>query len=161
MRLIASIWSGVRLRWLLLVGFILGVLGIGWLIGATNLPGAWYASLQKPSFNPPNWIFGPTWSVLYVMIAIAGWRTYLKSANGAAFKLWVCQMALNFAWSPTVFSVHSLGAGLLIILAMLFLILTFTVIQWRSDRVSALLFIPYGTWVGFASILNSSLYRLN
>jgi tryptophan-rich sensory protein len=51
------------------------VVGIGWAIGATNLPGAWYAGLQKPTFNPPNWVFAPTWTVLYVMIAVAGWRT--------------------------------------------------------------------------------------
>src|SRR5690349_23141603 len=93
--------------------FLVLVVSLGWLIGATNLPGAWYASLNKPSFNPPNWIFGPTWTVLYIMIAIAGWRTWLQEApRGLAMQLWFAQMALNFAWSPVVFTLHSLAAGL-------------------------------------------------
>jgi benzodiazapine receptor len=158
---IKVVQPGNTMHRLLLAGFILGVLGIGWAIGATNMPGAWYASLQKPSFNPPNWIFAPTWTVLYVLIAVVGWRTYLRRAEGTALKAWVGQMLLNLAWSPTVFTFHSLGAGLAVILGMLLLILTFIVLQWGRDRTSALLFVPYASWVAFASLLNYSLYRLN
>ena len=70
-----------------LLVFIGLVLGLGWAIGATNLPGARYAGLQKPPFNPPNWVFPITWTVLYVMIAIAGWRTYVLDAKGLAMQL--------------------------------------------------------------------------
>ena len=141
--------------------FLIGVVGTGWLIGATNLPGAWYAALHKPSFNPPNWIFAPVWTAIYVLIAIAGWRTWRQEMNGFALQLWFAQMLLNFAWSPAVFRVHQLALGLAIILTMLILIVTFIAMQWRENRPAALLFIPYGLWVSFAALLNYSLYRLN
>ena len=141
--------------------FIVLVVGTGWLIGGTNLPGTWYANLQKPSFNPPNWIFGPTWTVLYVMIAVAGWKAYLQEMNGFAMQLWLGQMLLNFLWSPIVFTLQHLALGLAVILTMLLVIVTFIVVQWRPNRTAALLFIPYAAWVAFASLLNYSLYRLN
>jgi tryptophan-rich sensory protein len=145
-----------------LIFFILLVVGLGWLMGAINRPGAWYASLAKPSFNPPGWVFGPTWTVLYVMIAVAGWRTYLREKTTALpMQLWFAQMALNFMWSPVVFTLHSLAFGLAIILTMLALIVSFIAVQWRDDKVAASLFVPYAAWVAFASILNFSLYRLN
>lgn len=145
-----------------LVLFIILVVGIGWLIGATNLPGAWYASLNKPFFNPPNWIFGPTWTVLYVMIALAGWRTYLQQTPPALpMQLWLMQMVLNFMWSPVVFKLHSLAAGLAIILTLLAVIVGFIWVQAAENRWAALLFVPYAAWVAFASLLNYSLYRLN
>ena len=145
-----------------LILFIVLVVGLGWLMGASNLPGAWYAGLQKPSFNPPNWIFGPTWTVLYLMIAVAGWRTYLQDkVTALPMQFWFAQMALNFMWSPTVFTLHSLAVGLVIILMMLAFIVGFVFVQWRENRIAALLFIPYAAWVAFASMLNYSLYRLN
>ena len=76
-------------------------------------------------------------------------------------QLWFAQMALNFTWSPTVFTLHSLAFGLAIILMMLALIVGFIAVQWRDNRIAALLFIPYAAWVAFASLLNYSLYRLN
>lgn len=145
-----------------LVVFIVLVVGIGLLIGATNTPGAWYAGLNKPSFNPPNWIFGPTWTVLYVMIAVAGWRTYLqKTPAPLPMQLWFAQMALNFMWSPVVFTLHSLVAGFAIILTMLAVIVGFIWVQAAENRPAALLFIPYAAWVAFATALNYFLYRLN
>src|SRR5579872_1709611 len=141
--------------------FLVAVVGVGWLIGATNLPGAWYAGLKKPSFNPPNWVFAPTWSLLYVMIAIAGWCTYLQEINGLALQVWLGQMALNFLWSPIVFRLHNLAMGLSVILLLLGLILLFIVLQWQANRLAGLLFFPYAAWVAFASLLNFSLYRLN
>jgi translocator protein len=142
--------------------FIILVVGIGWLIGATNLPGAWYAGLNKPSFNPPNWVFAPTWTLLYVMIAIAGWRTYLReSPTALPMQLWFGQMALNFVWSPVVFTLHNLAAGLAIILMLLAAIVGFIWVQASINRGAAVLFLPYAAWVAFAAVLNYSLYRLN
>src|ERR1043165_5932649 len=127
-----------------LVFFIVLVVGIGWLIGATNLPGEWYAGLNKASFNPPNWIFVPVWTVIYVLIAIAGWRTYLQETPPALpMQLWCVQMALNFIWSPVVFTLHSLGLGLAIILALLGIIVAFIAVQATENRSAALLFVPY------------------
>ena len=145
-----------------LVLFILLVVGLGLLMGATSLPGAWYAGLQKPPYNPPNWIFGPTWTLLYVMIAVAGWRTYLQDkVTAQPMQFWFAQMALNFMWSPVVFTLHSLAFGLTIILMMLALIVGFIAVQWRDNKTAALLFVPYAAWVAFASLINHSLYRLN
>ena len=142
--------------------FILLVVGIGWTIGATNLPGAWYAGLQKPPFNPPNLVFAPTWTVLYVMIAVAGWRTYLQEETTALpMQLWLAQMILNFLWSPVFFTLHHMTFALAIILTLLAVIVGFIWVQWDENRVAAVLFIPYAVWVAFASLLNYSIYRLN
>ena len=114
-----------RNRYPALACFLLLVVGGGWLIGATNLPGSWYAGLAKPSFNPPNWIFGPVWTVLYVLIAIAGWRTFTRNPRGLGMALWVAQLLVNFCWSPVMFTLHAIGAALAIISLMLILILGF------------------------------------
>lgn len=79
-----------------LVVFLLLVLGGGLLIGYATLPGAWYASLVKPPFNPPNWVFGPVWSLLYILIAIAGWRTWRLQPGSGAMRAWAAQLVLNF-----------------------------------------------------------------
>jgi tryptophan-rich sensory protein len=142
--------------------FILLVVGIGLAIGATHLPGPWYAGLKKPPFNPPNWIFAPTWTALYVMIAVAGWRTYLREdAKAPPMQLWLAQMILNFIWTPVFFTLHYMALALAIILTLLAVIVSFVWLQWRENRLAATLFIPYAAWVAFASLLNYSIYRLN
>ena len=142
--------------------FILLVVGIGWAIGTVSLPGAWYAGLQKPPFNPPNWVFAPTWTILYVMIAIAGWRTYLQAdATSLPMQLWLVQMILNFVWSPVFFTLHHIAFALAIILTLFAVIVGFIWVQWSENRLVAALFIPYAAWVAFASLLNYSIYRLN
>jgi tryptophan-rich sensory protein len=141
--------------------FLAVVIGVGALIGASTAPGAWYEQLDKPPFNPPNWLFGPVWFVLYVLIAIAGWRTFLSEPRGLGMKLWVGQMLVNWAWSPTWFSLNLLWPAFAIISVMLVLIVLFIANRWPRDRVSALLFLPYAAWVGFAALLNLSIAILN
>jgi benzodiazapine receptor len=148
-------------NWLMLGLFILVVVGVGGLIGTQSIPGPWYEGLTKPPFNPPNWIFGPVWTTLYVLIAIAGWRTFSREGTGTARGLWVGQMLLNWAWSPVWFNLQMLWPAFAIIVVMLVLILAFIVERWRNDRVAALLFVPYAAWVGFASLLNLSIAVLN
>lgn len=154
------VWGKMNRRQSLII-FLVAVVGIGWLIGATSLPGEWYAGLAKPSFNPPNWVFAPVWTILYILIAVAGWRSYLQEQNGLALQLWLAQMLLNFLWSPVVFRLHQLALGLAVIVTMLFVTVTFIVLQWRENRLAAVLFFPYAAWVSFAALLNFSLYRLN
>jgi translocator protein len=149
------------LKYLPLALFILLVVGGGSLIGATNTPGPWYEALAKPPFNPPNWIFGPVWSILYVMIAVAGWRIWRMKQTGGAMAVWWLQLGLNFLWSPVFFTVQSIGGALVVVLAMLASILAFIVLAWNRDRLSALLFIPYAAWVSFATLLNASILYLN
>ncbi len=141
--------------------FVALVVGVGAVIGVSASPDAWYASLEKPPFNPPNWLFAPVWFTLYVLIGIAGARTYLRQGFGAATFIWIVQMLLNWAWSPTWFNLHLPWAAFAIIIAILALIVAFIVATWRSDRVSALLFVPYAAWVAFASTLNLSITTLN
>ena len=144
-----------------LVVFLLLVFGGGLAIGVSTLPGDWYASLIKPSFNPPNWIFGPVWSLLYVAIAVAGWRNWQRDRAGPAMKVWGAQMLANFAWSPVFFAAHRIDLALCVILVLLGAIAVFIILSWRRDRVSALLFVPYAAWVAFASALNGSILFLN
>lgn len=145
---------------LVLAAFLVVVIGGGLLIGFVTRPDAWYAGLAKPPFNPPNWIFAPVWTLLYVLIAIAGARTFARGLD-LAFGLWVAQLALNFAWSPAFFGLHRPGLALAIVAALLAVILAFIVQRWQVDNVSALLFVPYACWVAFATLLNASIVRLN
>jgi len=145
---------------MMLALFILAVLGCGIGIGYACPPGEWHARLVKPTFNPPNWLFAPVWTVLYVLIAIAGWRTWDAGAT-AAFTVWLTQLIVNFAWSPTFFRAHRGDAALAVIVALLALILVFIGLQWNADRTAALLFVPYAAWVAYASLLNATLLRLN
>jgi len=141
--------------------FLALVVGGGLAIGFLTAPGEWYAGLAKPSFNPPNWIFGPVWTALYVLIALAGWRTFERDRSGWPMKLWWAQLALNFLWSPTFFAAQRIGLALAIVLLMLAAIVAFIVTSWRRDRVAAMAFVPYAAWVAFASILNAAILALN
>lgn len=148
-------------RFLVLALFIAAVLGGGILIGTNNLPGGWYAALNKPPFNPPNWVFAPVWSVLYVMIAIAGWRVWMRERGGAAMATWFVQLGLNFLWSPIFFGLQRPGVALVVMVALLVTIAMFIAQTWTSDRISAWLFLPYAAWVAFAAALNVSIVALN
>jgi tryptophan-rich sensory protein len=141
--------------------FIVVVVAIGALIGVGNIPGAWYQSLAKPPFNPPNWIFGPVWTTLYVMIGIAGARTWLSNGLRHRSQLWLGQMVLNFLWSPVFFTLKSPVFALCIIVPMFALILAFIFANKRRDRISMWLFVPYAAWVAFATLLNASIVVLN
>ncbi|KYG25308.1 CrtK/TspO family sensor protein [Bradyrhizobium sp. AT1] len=137
------------------------MVGIGWLIGATNLPGAWYAGLAKPDFVPPNWAFPVAWTILYIMIAVAGWRTFRREPSGKAMLAWAAQMALNFAWSPVMFTMHQIGAALVILVGLFIAIVTYVALEMSRDRLAAALFLPYAGWVAFAGVLNAAIWRLN
>lgn len=141
--------------------FIAIVVGVGATIGINTGPDAWYASLNKPPFNPPNWLFAPVWFTLYVLIGIAGARTFLRDASSPATFLWAGQMVLNWAWTPAWFTLHLLWPAFAIIITILVLIVAFIAVTWRQDRVSAVLFVPYAAWVAFASTLNLSIAVLN
>ncbi|AHY55446.1 TspO/MBR family protein [Bradyrhizobium japonicum] len=144
-----------------LLVFVVAVVGIGWLIGATNLPGAWYAGLAKPDFVPPNWAFPVAWTILYIMIAVAGWRTFRREPSGRAMLVWAAQLALNFVWSPVMFTMHQIGAALVILICLFVAIVTYISLETSRDRLAAALFVPYAAWVAFAGVLNAAIWRLN
>lgn len=137
------------------------VVGGGLAIGFLTAPGEWYAGLAKPAFNPPNWVFAPVWTVLYMLIAVAGWCCFERDRGGWPMKLWWGQLALNFLWSPVFFAAHRIGLALIVVLLLLAAILAFIAVAWRQDRTAAWLFVPYAAWVLFASVLNGAIWLLN
>jgi translocator protein len=148
-------------RFVTLALFLLLVFGGGNLIGLSTLPGEWYAALEKPWFNPPNWLFGPAWSILYVMIAVAGWRLWENQRSSSAMTVWWISLVLNFLWSPAFFGLQSITLGLVVIIPMLLSIFLFIAKAWNVDRIAALLFVPYAGWVSFATMLNVAIWWLN
>jgi translocator protein len=133
----------------------------GLLIGFLTRPGEWYAKLAKPSFTPPSGIFAPVWTLLYIMIAIAGWRTFAHDPLGPAMIVWTIALVLNFSWSPIFFGLNQPVAAFSVIVALVAMIITFIRLTWSEDALSALLFIPYAAWTLFAALLNAVICRLN
>jgi translocator protein len=125
-------------------------------------PGEWYAGLVKPFFNPPSWVFGPVWTALYVMMAVAAWLVWKQTGwRARPIGLWFAQMALNALWTPLFFGLHWLGIALVEISALwLLILLTLRAFQPVS-RQAAWLMAPYLAWVSFAWLLNLSLWWLN
>lgn len=144
-----------------LIFFLLLTIGGGLLIGFVTRPSEWYAQLSKPWFTPPNGVFAPAWVLLYLLIAIAGWRTFMRDPVGVPMILWAIALALNFSWSPIFFGLHRALTALLVIHVLLATIIAFIAVSWSRDALSALLFIPYAAWVLFAAILNAAIWRLN
>jgi len=144
-----------------LIVFLILTIGGGLLVGFATRPGEWYAKLSKPWFMPPNGIFAPIWTLLYVIIAFAGWRTFMRAPLGPTMIVWAIALALNFIWSPIFFRLHRPAAALFVILALLATIIAFIALSWTEDAPSALLFAPYAAWVVLATILNAAIWRLN
>jgi benzodiazapine receptor len=141
--------------------FLILTIGGGLPIGFLTRPGEWYANLAKPSFTPPGGIFAPVWTLLYIMIAVAGWRTFAHDPLGPAMIVWTIALALNFSWSPIFFGLNRAVAAFCVIVTLLAMIITFIRLTWPQDAVSALLFVPYAAWTLFAAILNAVICRLN
>jgi len=124
----------------------------------------WYAGLEKPAFNPPNWIFGPVWSALYALMAFALWRMLRRPpspARRSALLLFSLQLALNAAWSWMFFAAHSPLLGLLNIVPQWLAVVATIAAVGRLDRLAAWCLVPLAAWVGYASMLNAALWWLN
>jgi translocator protein len=143
-----------------LVGFVILCFSAA-ALGALSPPGDWYRELAKPSWNPPAWVFGPVWTLLYLGMAVAGWRVWRRGQARLALFAFGVQLVLNAAWSPIFFGAHALDWALAEILCLLAAILWTTVLFFRRDCWAGMLFVPYAMWVGFASFLNATLWRLN
>ena len=125
----------------------------------------WYAGLNKPSFNPPNWIFGPVWTALYALMAFAVWRILrlpkASATRRVALGLFFVQLALNAAWSWMFFGAHNLMLGVINIIPQFLVILAAVVAFYRLDKIAAWCLLPLVAWVAFASVLNIAVWRLN
>ena len=149
------------------------ILGLcGWLLacftaaamGGLYMPGEWYAALKKPAWNPPGWIFGPVWTALYTMMAVAAWLVWWKGGWASQRKpllIFLAQLALNAAWTPLFFGLHRPGVAFAEIV-LLWLAIAATLTAFRPvSRTAAWLLAPYLAWVSFAVALNFALWRLN
>ncbi|OCW56096.1 TspO/MBR family protein [Hoeflea olei] len=145
----------------ILILFVVLTLAGGSLVGYVSAPGPWYQTLEKPWYNPPNWVFGPVWAVLYVMIGIAGARVFIHDRRGPLPKIWFVQIVLNYLWPLTFFTLQRPDLAIVILGGMLVSIIAFIVLGWRRERPSALMFVPYALWASFAGLLNYAILSLN
>jgi tryptophan-rich sensory protein len=145
---------------LALVGFVLAAFVAG-AVGARFTPGAWYAELTKPSWNPPSWVFGPVWSTLYLLMGIAAWLVWKRAGFGLPLLFWGLQLVVNALWSYLFFGLQRPDLALIDIVLLLGLIVA-TLAAFRPvSPVAAALLLPYLLWVAFATALNLTLWRLN
>jgi tryptophan-rich sensory protein len=126
-------------------------------------PGAWYEALQKPAWTPPDWLFAPVWTVLYIAIAVAGWLVWRHGGAQPSVPLlfWVAQLILNFVWSWLFFGLHRPDLALLDIVLLGVAIAGFVISALPVSRLAAALFVPYAVWVAYAAALNFSIWQAN
>jgi translocator protein len=126
--------------------------------------GGWYAALHKPAWNPPAWVFGPAWTLLYILMATAAWLVWREGgwqAQGRALKLFIAQWFLNALWTPLFFGLHLTGVAFAEI-ALLWVMIALTLKAfWKVKTAAGMLMLPYLAWVTFATVLNYTLWRMN
>lgn len=154
-------------RWLLLGGLLVAsflAAAIGGLSTSSSVD-SWYRTLERPAFAPPDWVFGPVWTLLYIAMAVAAWRVWTRLGPWSEARrpmiLYAIQLLLNTGWSAAFFGLRSPGFGLLWILFVVAAVAATTIIFVRVDRTAGLLFLPYLAWVAFATILNAGFWILN
>jgi len=148
---------------IVLLAIVAAVSVLGSAVTVPKIPG-WYASLNKPAFNPPAWVFGPVWTALYAMMAVAAWKVWLQPATPerrTALAWFALQLVLNAAWSQVFFGLERPGWALAVIVA---LVVAVAVTLWRFfqlDRLAGWLLAPYLAWLLFATVLNGAVVALN
>jgi tryptophan-rich sensory protein len=154
------------MRWIWLVfwlGLCFAVAGVSGSWTAREIPG-WYRTLARPTIAPPNWVFGPVWTLLYALMAVAAWQ--VGQAPPSPQRTWglilfLVQLALNFAWSLIFFRCHAIGGALLEVVLLWAAIGAATLLFGRVAPSAAWLMAPYWAWVTFATALNAAFWRLN
>jgi benzodiazapine receptor len=155
-----------RESWLSLLPFVvvcLAVAGIGALFTNSSVK-TWYPQLHRPEWTPPNWIFGPVWTTLYLMMAFSAWLIWRGSSWSAArfaLLLFAIQLVLNMLWSAVFFGMRRIGAAFAEILLLWMMIIATTVAFYSLSLLAAWLLIPYIAWVGLASYLNFRIWQMN
>lgn len=148
---------------LLCIGVCFAAAAIGAAFTSPNVPG-WYENLNKPPWTPPSWVFGPVWSLLYLLMGISAWLVWRRTGLGAAvlpLTLFGIQLLLNVAWSVLFFGLRSPGAALIDIVLLWFAILATVIAFWWRSAPAAWLMLPYLAWVSFAVALNLAIWNLN
>ncbi len=138
-------------------------IGGGAASGLLTPPDDWYAALAKPTWTPPGWVFGPAWTLLYTLMAVAAWTVWRRRQQTSVrvpLTLFAVQLALNFAWTPLFFGMHHPGFALAEILVMLVAIIATTVSFARVSAPAAWMMAPYCAWVSFATALNWAIWKM-
>lgn len=133
-------------------------------LGSFFPPGEWYTALNKPSWNPPGWVFGPVWTVLYALMAMAAWIVWMRGGfriQRRPLALFLVQLALNAAWSPVFFGLQRPDLAFVVIVFLWAAIVATILAFRRVHLLAAYLLIPYLAWVSFATLLNGVLWRMN
>ncbi len=144
--------------------FLIITLGVGAAASLFTSPAipTWYASLNHPAIAPPNYLFAPIWTTLYILMAFAAWRVWQKTGTRSVeMAVFAIQLALNFAWSGIFFGLHNIGGALMEIMALDLATLATAVLFFRRDPIGGLLMLPYLGWTVFASVLTHAFWRLN
>lgn len=129
--------------------------------GSMFSPDAWFAHQRKPSWQPPDWVFGPVWTALYTFIALAGWLVYRRVEFGIPLALWLLQLVLNGVWSWLFFGIHRPDLALADMVLLLVTIVTCIAFFSRISFTATGLMVPYALWVAYAASLNYAFWRLN
>lgn len=148
---------------------LLGLVGFGAVVAVAALigslavggTGAEYATLQRPGWAPPSWLFGPVWTFLYVTIAIAGWLVWRRAGWAWAHLPYAAQLLLNAAWTPIFFGAGAYGLAAIEIVLLWGAIAVTVTAFWRRHRLAALSLLPYWVWVSYATALNIAIWWLN
>lgn len=155
--------SGSSAPWPALVGFVGLTLLVGAVDAALTIPAVhtWYLSLARPLGTPPNWLFGPVWTVLYVLIGIAAWLAWRRPWHRRALLLWGWQLLANALWAPLFFGLHLVGVALADVVVLLLLAALTTLAFDRLSHSAAVLMLPYLVWTCYATYLNAGFWWLN
>ncbi len=146
--------------WIVLAVWIAVSMSAGF-IGSRFPPGQWYQELEKPSWNPPGWLFGPVWTLLYILMGIAVWMVWRERGFSTGLYLFIAQLVLNALWSWLFFGLNRPDLAFFEIILLWGLILATMILFWRVRPAAGALFVPYLLWVSFASVLNHTLWKLN
>ncbi|WP_102109670.1 tryptophan-rich sensory protein TspO [Oceaniglobus roseus] len=129
--------------------------------GAMFQPGAWYESLNKPRWTPPDWVFPVTWTTLYILMSWAATRVAMGYGNDTALALWGLQIGLNTLWTPVFFGLNRMRAAFVVIVFLWIAVALTLLAFWSVDPLAGILFVPYLVWVTIAGALNWSVWRMN
>jgi len=157
----AKLRSGLMLLAFVAVCFAAGAIGG---VATSMSVKTWYVELNKPTWNPPSWVFGPVWTVLYVMMAVAAWLVWRRTGFKGGRKplgLFAWQLVLNAGWSWIFFGLRDPMPAFFELGALWFAIAATAVVFWKTSRVASLLLVPYLLWTTFAGVLNFVIWRLN
>lgn len=151
-------------QWLVLAGFILVPLAVGMIGGLATAPSieSWYRTIAKPDWTPPDWVFGPVWTILYIMMGVAAWLVWkTRDRVAPAMALFGVQLALNLAWSLLFFGARSPGLALIEVVFLWTSVLLTMLAFFGRQSTAGWLFVPYLAWVSFAAMLNFAIWSMN